>query len=36
MVSRGIPQMYYGSEINLFGTKQKGDADMERFSGRLA
>ena len=30
MVSRGIPQMYYGSEINLFGTKQKGDADIRK------
>ena len=30
MISRGIPQMYYGFEINLFGNRQKGDADIRK------
>ena len=30
MITRGIPQMYYGSEINLYGTKEKGDADIRK------
>jgi len=37
MVNRGIPQMYYGAEINLFGTKRKGDADIRKdFPGGWA
>ena len=30
MIARGIPQMYYGFEINLFGTRAKGDADTRK------
>ena len=30
MINRGIPQMYYGFEINLFGNRQKGDADIRK------
>jgi len=30
MITRGIPQMYYGSEINLYGTRKKGDADIRK------
>jgi glycosidase len=28
--SRGIPQLYYGSEIGMKGDKQKGDGDIRR------
>ena len=30
MINRGIPQMYYGAEINLFGTRAKGDGDIRK------
>ena len=30
MVSRGVPQMYYGAEINLFGDRSNGDADIRK------
>ena len=30
MVNRGIPQMYYGFEINLYGSRKKGDADIRK------
>ena len=29
-VLRGVPQVYYGTEINLKGTQTKGDADIRR------
>jgi len=28
--ARGIPQLYYGSEIGMAGDKNKGDADIRR------
>ena len=31
MVSRGVPQLYYGAEINLYGDRSKGgDADIRK------
>jgi len=37
MINRGIPQMYYGAEINLFGTRAKGDGDIRKdFPGGWA
>jgi glycosidase len=33
---RGIPQLYYGSEIGMSGDKDKGDADIRQdFPGWL-
>ena len=36
--TRGIPQIYYGSEIGMRGSKAAGDADIRRdfFKGALA
>jgi len=30
MTTRGIPQIYYGSEIGMTGNKDKGDGDIRR------
>lgn len=30
MTTRGIPQIYYGSEIGMIGNKDKGDGDIRR------
>ncbi|MGA1340684.1 MAG: cyclomaltodextrinase C-terminal domain-containing protein, partial [Flavobacteriaceae bacterium] len=30
MTTRGIPQIYYGSEIGMLGDKSKGDGDLRR------
>jgi len=37
MTTRGIPQLYYGSEIGMTGNKDKGDGDIRRdFPGGWA
>ncbi|HEY5591449.1 MAG TPA: cyclomaltodextrinase C-terminal domain-containing protein, partial [Paludibacter sp.] len=37
MTTRGIPQIYYGSEIGMTGNKDKGDGDVRRdFPGGWA
>ena len=37
MTTRGIPQMYYGTEIMMGGEKSKGDGDIRRdFPGGWA